>query len=107
MKGMGIQPCFPQTLLQDQKCSLLRLTGVVLQLALTARAGDVARPAGYKNMECLCWRDVELTVASGIEGAPSVQHLRGRFTLRFCKGKRYVQSRVAPLVRSTPLTSSF
>lgn len=68
---------------------LLKLLSVVLMSALAARCGDIARAHLYKEMECLCWANMELTLSSDYgDRAPSVQDLRGKFTLRFLKGKK-------------------
>lgn len=66
---------------------LLKLLSIILMAALSARCGDVARTSLYKDMECLCWKDIELELFSELldNGAPSVQNLRGKFTLRYCK----------------------
>lgn len=65
---------------------LIKLLGVVLQVACSSRSGDVARTAGYTGSECLCWRHIELTLEPGAE--LSVQNLRGKLTLEFTKGHK-------------------
>jgi hypothetical protein len=68
---------------------LLKLLSVILMSALAARCGDIGRFYLYKEMECLCWSDVELTLASYDEDrAPSVQDLRAKFALRFLKCRK-------------------
>jgi len=65
--------------------ALLKLLAIVLQSALAARSGDVARTQDYQGMACLCYKDVELTLAPQQLG---VQHLRGKFTMRYSKAKK-------------------
>lgn len=63
---------------------LLRLLGVVLQAACCARSGDIARSQYYDDLECLCWKNVELVLK---KDAPlSVQSLRAKLTLEYTKG---------------------
>jgi hypothetical protein len=68
---------------------LLKLLGIVLQSALGARSGDVARSKLYTGMQCLCYEDVELTLPPCVESDTlSVDQLSGKFTLRFRKHKK-------------------
>lgn len=68
---------------------ILKLLGIILQSSLSARCGDVARSKLYTGMECLCYGDVELTLAPQREQEPlSVQHLSAKFTLRYRKGRK-------------------
>lgn len=65
---------------------VLRTVGVLLQSACASRNGDIARSDCYKGDEHLAWGDVELTLRPCEE--PSIQDLRGKITLRFCKGEK-------------------
>lgn len=66
---------------------LLKLLSVILQSALAARAGDIARSKGYFGVEYLSYKeDVELTLSP--QSPLSVQHLRGKFTLKYTKDKK-------------------
>jgi hypothetical protein len=67
---------------------LLKLLCVVLMSACAARAGDVLRTAGYEGPIAMCWEDVELVLDLVADRPPSVQDLRGKFTLRFTKGRK-------------------
>jgi hypothetical protein len=67
---------------------LLKLLSVVLMSACAARAGDVLRTVGYEGPIAMCWKDVELVLNPVGDRPPSVQDLRGKFTLRFTKGRK-------------------
>jgi hypothetical protein len=66
---------------------ILRTLGVVLQCACAARPGDVAKTLGYEVYESLRFGDVELVLQQSSTPA-TVQHLRGKVTLRFTKNKK-------------------
>lgn len=68
---------------------LLKLLSVLLMAGLAARCGDITRSALYQGTEFLTFRDVEITLSSQLgDKAPSVQDLRGKFTLKYTKGKK-------------------
>jgi hypothetical protein len=67
----------------------LKFLIVVLMVALGVRYGDITRSFFYKDMECLCWKDIEITLSSSLgDRAPSMQGFRGKFTLPYLKGKK-------------------
>ncbi|KAE8448563.1 hypothetical protein EG329_009444 [Mollisiaceae sp. DMI_Dod_QoI] len=69
--------------------TLLKVTSVVLQSALSSTSGDVTRSQLYEGLECLCWKDITLCLADASNRSkPSVQNLRGTFLLRFTKGAK-------------------
>jgi hypothetical protein len=69
--------------------TLLKVTGVVLQSALSSRSGDMTRSQLYDGLECLCWKDITLKLDAASDRAnPTVQDLRGTFLLRFTKGAK-------------------
>ena len=68
---------------------LLKLLSIILQSALTARSGDIARSKRYTGLQCLCYQDIELTLPPQTEGGKlSVNQLSGKFTLRFRKSRK-------------------
>jgi hypothetical protein len=68
---------------------LYKLLGIILQSALAARCGDIARSSLYQAMECVCYEDIELTLAPQLsQGQLSVQQLTGTFKMRYTKGKK-------------------
>ena len=88
--------CWIETALADGCLSwdrvLLKLLGNILQSALAARAGDVARSMLYTGCQYLAYEHIELKLESpDMDGPFSVQQLRGRFTLKYRKGKKYVK----------------
>jgi len=67
---------------------LLKLLSIVLMSACAAQAGDILRTGGYEGPIAMCWEDVELVLDPVEDRLPSVQDLRGKFTLRFTKGRK-------------------
>jgi hypothetical protein len=69
--------------------TLLKVTSVVLQSALSSRSGDITRSQLYEGLECLCWKDITLRLGDASNRSnPSIQDLRGTFLLRFTKGAK-------------------
>jgi hypothetical protein len=69
--------------------TLLKVTSVVLQSALSSRSGDITRSQLYEGLECLCWKDITLRLDDASDKSnPSIQDLKGTFLLRFTKGAK-------------------
>lgn len=47
--------------------TLQKLLGVVLTWACGGRPGDVGRAKGYAGVECLAWKDIEISLDGGVE----------------------------------------
>lgn len=60
---------------------------VLLQSALHARAGDIARSQGYVGEQYMKWEDIEVRFQAKSTTA-SVLNLEGRFSIRYEKGKK-------------------
>jgi len=66
---------------------LTKITSVVMQSAMSSRSGDITRSQLYEGFECLCWKDIILTLDEATDRSmPKVEDLRGTFLLRFTKG---------------------
>lgn len=61
----------------------MSLAAMVLQAACAARAGEVLLARGYTNYECVCWRNIRITLENSDH--PTVQDLRVSVRLRFTK----------------------
>jgi hypothetical protein len=68
---------------------LLKLLSIILQSALAARSGEIARSKRYTGMQCVCYKDIELTLNQQTQGEQlGVDQLSGKFTLRFRKSRK-------------------
>lgn len=65
-----------------------RMLAIVLVAAGRRRAGDITRSRLYTNEVGMTWSDIELKLVGGSD----YQHLRCKVTVRFAKGKKYVDS---------------
>ncbi|KIW15846.1 hypothetical protein PV08_05896 [Exophiala spinifera] len=63
--------------------TIQRVLGIMLQVACSARPGDVARTYLYQGDQYVKWKDIELRLD---KDASSIQQLRAKVTLRFTKG---------------------
>jgi hypothetical protein len=71
---------------------IMRMLGLSILAATGGRGGDVARSAGYVQLECLCFKDVEVFWLVPPSPNASTKELYAaltvRLTLRFTKGHK-------------------
>lgn len=60
-----------------------KMMSIALQSATDSRAGDLCRSHGYHELECLCWKDIDLKLT---KGGKSIQDFIMTVTVRFEKG---------------------
>ena len=60
-----------------------------MQSTLTCRAGDVARIGEFREMECLTWSNIEMTLSpTEPDNLPSGSNITLPFELRYMEGDK-------------------
>ncbi|PVI06659.1 hypothetical protein DM02DRAFT_403149 [Periconia macrospinosa] len=66
------------------------MLSIILQLALAARAGDLARIKGYTGEEYLKYKDIELRLS--LDKLAEFANLKATITLEYTKGYKKIRN---------------